>query len=140
LDCGTFAVTQLFEDGLLFSFVDLHIGSGEQISIPNVWFTQEGFGPVNVIAWWEQGYLDPIYLVTNFDLPGEACYWYKKRFQIETFFSDEKSCGFNIQRSHLFDPEHIIDRGLPGVFLDYLFGFCGPAKKLGKGDSSHRSL
>jgi hypothetical protein len=105
--CRTAKNTQLFEDDLLFSFVDLRIRPGEQICIPNVWFTQEGFGPVNVIAWWEQGYLDPIYLVTNFDLPGEACYWYKKRFQIETFFSDEKSRGFNIQRSHLFDPERL---------------------------------
>jgi hypothetical protein len=105
--CRTAKNTQLFEDDLLFSFTDLHIRPGEQISVPNVWFTQEGFGPVNVIAWWEQGYLDPIYLVTNFDLPDEACYWYKKRFQIETFFSDEKSRGFNIQRSHLFDPERL---------------------------------
>jgi len=105
--CRTAKNTQLFEDDLLFSFVDLQIRPGEQISVPNIWFTQEGFGPVNVIAWWERGYVDPIYLVTNFDLPGEACYWYKKRFQIETFFSDEKSRGFNIQKSHLFDPERL---------------------------------
>ena len=99
--------TQLFEDGLLFSFIDLHIRSGEQISVPNVWYTLEGFGPVKAIAWWKRGFADPIFLVTNFDLPGEACYWYKKRFQIETFFSDEKSRGFNIQRSHLFNPERL---------------------------------
>jgi len=105
--CRTAKNTQLFEDDLLFSFADLQIRPGEQICIPNVWFTHEGYGPVNVIAWWEQGYLDPIYLVTNLELPGEACYWYHKRFQIETFFSDEKSRGFNIQRSHLFDPERL---------------------------------
>jgi hypothetical protein len=105
--CRTAKNTQLFEDDLLFSFVDLQIRPGEQISIPNVWFTHEGFGPVSVIAWWERGYVEPIYLVTNFDLIGEACYWYKKRFQIETFFSDEKSRGFNIHKSHLFDPERL---------------------------------
>jgi hypothetical protein len=120
--CRTAKNTQLFEDDLLFSFVDLHIRPGEQISIPNVWFTQEGFGPVNVIAWWKRGYVDPIYLVTNFDLPGEACYWYKKRFQIETFFSDEKSRGFFLNKSHLSDPQRLSNLMIAAC-LTYLWIF-----------------
>lgn len=105
--CRTAKNTQLYEDGLPFSFHDLLVGPGEQISIPNVWFTQAGYGPVSVIAWWERGYRQPIFLVTNIELAGEACHWYKKRFQIETFFSDEKSRGFNLHKSHLSDPERL---------------------------------
>lgn len=39
------------------------------------------------------------------DLPDQACYFYKKRFRIETFFSDEKSRGFYLHKSHLADPQ-----------------------------------
>ena len=105
--CRTAKNTQLYEDGLPFNFVDLLVIPGDLISIPNVWFTREGYGPVTVIAWWEAGYLEPIFLVTNFELAGEACYWYKKRFHIETFFSDEKSRGFYLHKSHLSDPDRL---------------------------------
>ena len=105
--CRTAKNSQLYEDDLLFSFSDLCLRPGDQISIPNVWFTREGYGPVTVIAWWERGYLEPIFLVTNFELSGEACYCYQKRFQIETFFSDEKSRGFHLHKSHLSDPERL---------------------------------
>lgn len=105
--CRTAKNTQLYEDGWPFSFSDLLVGPGEQISIPNVCFTQAGYGPVSVIAWWERGYRQPIFLVTNIELTGEACHWYKKRFQIETFFSDEKSRGFYLHKSHLSDPERL---------------------------------
>lgn len=105
--CRTAKNTQLYEDGLPFTFVDLLVRPGDQISIPNICFTRQAYGPVTVIAWWERGYLEPIFLVTNFDLAGEACYWYKKRFRIETFFSDEKSRGFYLHKSHLSDPERL---------------------------------
>lgn len=105
--CRTAKNTQLYEDGSPFTFVDLLIRPGDQISIPNVYFTRQAYGAVTVIAWWKRGYLEPIFLVTNFELAGEACYWYKKRFQIETFFSDEKSRGFYLHKSHLSDPERL---------------------------------
>ena len=47
------------------------------------------------------------YFVTSLQCPVEAFQWYKKRFLIETFFSDQKSRGFNLQKSHLFHPERI---------------------------------
>ena len=105
--CRTAKNTQLYEDDWLFSFSDLCLHPGDQISIPNVWFTRQGYGPVTIIAWWEREYLEPIFLVTNFELSGEACYCYQKRFQIETFFSDEKSRGFHLHKSHLSDPERL---------------------------------
>ena len=105
--CRTAKNTQLYEDGRPFSFEDLFLQRGDQICIPQVWFTREGYGPVTVIAEWERRFAHPLYLVTNFELPDEALYWYKKRFQIETFFSDEKSRGFFLHKSHLSDPQRL---------------------------------
>jgi len=105
--CRTAKNTILYEEGRRFSFDELGLQADDQICIPQVWFTQEGYGPVTVIAQWERGYKHPLYLVTNFELPDEALYWYKKRFQIETFFSDEKSRGFFLHKSHLSDPKRL---------------------------------
>ncbi len=105
--CRTAKNTQLYEAGYQFSFGDLFLQVDDQICIPQVWFTKEGYGPVMVVARWERGFAHPIYLVTNFELPDEAVYWYKKRFQIETFFSDEKSRGFFLHKSHLSDPRRL---------------------------------
>ena len=105
--CRTAKNTQLYEDDQSFSFSDLFLQPDDLIAVPNVWFTREGYGPVQVIAWWARGYTEPIFLVTNIELPDEACYWYKKRFMIETFFSDEKSRGFHLHKSHLSDPDRL---------------------------------
>ena len=105
--CRTAKNTQLYEEGRLFSFEDLFLQVGDQICLPQVWFTKEGYGPVSVIARWERGYVHPIFLVTNFELPDEAFFYYKKRFQIETFFSDQKSRGFFLHKSHLSDPQRL---------------------------------
>jgi hypothetical protein len=77
------------------------------IHVPNVCFTREGYGPVHVIAWWQRGYQQPIFLCTSFDMHDEACYWYKKRFRIETFFGDQNSRGFFLHKSHLADPRRL---------------------------------
>lgn len=37
----------------------------------------------------------------------EACYWYRKRFRIETFFSDQKRRGFHLHKSQLGIPDRI---------------------------------
>ena len=36
-----------------------------------------------------------------------ACRWYAKRFRIETFFSDQKSRGFHIHKSHMSDVQRL---------------------------------
>jgi hypothetical protein len=105
--CWTAKNSQLFEEGMPFSFDDLLLQMDDQICLPQVWFTKEGYGTVMVIARWKRGFTHPIYLVSNLELPDEAFYWYKKRFQIETFFSDEKSRGFFLHKSHLSDPQRL---------------------------------
>lgn len=105
--CRTAKNAILYQEGRQFSFADLFLQVDDQICVPQVWFTKEGYGPVMVIARWERGFAHPIYLVTNFELPNEALYWYKKRLQIETFLSDEKSRGFFLHKSHLSDPKRL---------------------------------
>ena len=70
-------------------------------------FTQAAYGPVTVIAWWGARYAEPIYLVSNLTSVAAACGWYQKRMRIETFFSDQKSRGFQLHKSHLSDPDRV---------------------------------
>ena len=105
--CRTASNTILKAEGEEFTFQSVSLHPGEQISLPEVLFTRQNYGPIHAIAWWRKGYLEPIYLVTNLDLMEEACHWYAKRFRIETFFSDQKSRGFNLHKSHLAVPSRI---------------------------------
>lgn len=118
--CRTAKNTILCEDGEEFTFEELGITPGRLISVPEVTFTRQGYGPVHAVAYWKQGYQDPLYLITNFELAEEACYWYAKRFRIETFFSDQKSRGFHLHKSHLSDPKRLA-RLMIAACLAYLW-------------------
>ena len=80
---------------------------GTLVEIPQALFTKEEYGPVFALGWWQKGYDEPYYLVSNFELVREALAYYKKRFHIETFFSDQKSRRFQLDRSHLDQSERI---------------------------------
>lgn len=105
--CRTARKTRLGAEGEPFPCQDLLLGPGDTLSLPDVTFTQQGFGPVHVLAWWRTGYQAPRFLVTNLELVEEACHWYQKRFRIETFFSDQQSRGFHLHKSHLARPERL---------------------------------
>ncbi len=70
-------------------------------------FTQSGAFPTNLVIWWGKGYQAPIFLVSNLPNASQAARYYKRRFTIETFFSDQKSRGFHIHKSHLADAKRI---------------------------------
>lgn len=72
------------------------------------------------MAVWEQPFKQPLYLVTNMADLEAAVALYKKRAHIETFFSDQKSRGFNIDKSHLSDPKRL-SRLLIASCLAYLW-------------------
>lgn len=99
--------TILSKDGAECAYKDLPLRRGERWSIPDVSFTRKNYGPVTAIGWWRKGYKQPIYLVTNLNTLDEACQYYQKRFRIETFFSDQKSRGFHLHKSHLSDPKRV---------------------------------
>ena len=69
--------------------------------------TRTAYGPVLLLCCWAKGQQEPLYLVSNLSTAEEAIAYYKKRFRIKTFFSDQKSRGFNIQKSHLEDYERL---------------------------------
>jgi Transposase DDE domain len=54
--------------------------------------------------------------------------YYQKRFRIETFFSDQKSRGFNIHKSHLREAQRLsrllIATCLAYIWVVYLGSLC----------------
>jgi len=94
-------------DGEEFSFQDLMLQPGMCLGIKQVSFTRQHYGPVLAVAWWRKHYQEPLYLVSNLDLVEEVCHWYQRRFKIEPFFSDQKSRGFNLHKSHVSNPNRL---------------------------------
>ena len=105
--CRTAKNAQVCDQDDQFSLHEVDVQPGSCIGLHGVSLTHQAYGPVLAIAWWKAECPDPIYLVTNMVLVDEACYWYEKRFRIETFFSDQKSRGFNMQKSHISNPERL---------------------------------
>jgi hypothetical protein len=131
---------------------DYHIGDlapmrGELLAVRPAWMTAQQYGPVSVLGIWEAAYDAPIYLVTNMVDLAAALAAYRKRAHIETFFSDQKSRGFHIHRSHLSDPVRLarllIASCLAYLWLVYL-GVCvlrdGWLKRLHRQDRCDLSL
>ena len=58
--------------------------------------------------------------MTNLPNGSYTCWYYRRRFRIETFFSDQKSRGFHIHKSHLSKPERI-SRLLIAACLAYIW-------------------
>ena len=100
---------------------------GEVLGVKAAWVTAEKYGPVSVLAVWEAKYEKPLYLLTNMADLKEALKLYRKRAHIETFFSDHKSRGFHIHKSHLSEPGRLmrllIASCLAYIWLVYL-GVC----------------
>ena len=118
--CRTAQNAILYEDGYRFSFADWGADMGTCHSLTDVTFTDADYGPVMAISWWREDCQEPIYLVTNMQLPEEACHYYQQRFTIETFFSDQKSRGFHLHKSHLSDPQRLA-RLLIAACLAYIW-------------------
>jgi len=117
--CRT-ASNAILYDGQEFSFQDFLLQPGVCLSAEEVCFTRQRYGPVLVVAWWRKDQQEPLYLVSNLDLQEEVCHWYQRRFRIETFFSDQKSRGFNLHKSHLSDPSRLA-RLMVAACLAYLW-------------------
>ena len=139
--CGTSKSTVATWEGLKFN-LDLlgsSIKPGMLIELKEVQFTRNAYGPVMVLCCWAKDEAEPLYLVSNLSSAEEAIQYYKKRFRIETFFSDQKSRGFNIQKSHIEDPQRLsrllIASCLAYIWIVYLGSLC---KSAGWQDVIHR--
>ena len=105
--CRTAKNIQISVGDEWLSLADLNVQRRQREFRKRALFTQAAYGPVLVIAWWGAGYAEPIYLVSNLTSVAAACDWYQKRMRIETFFSDQKSRGFQLHKSHLSDPDRV---------------------------------
>ena len=120
--CRTAMSTTATWEGESFRFDALGacIQPGRLIALHEVYVTREAYGPIMVLCCWAKGYQEPLYLVSNLATAEEACRLYQKRFRIETFFSDQKSRGFHIHKSHIADPQRL-SRLLIAACLAYLW-------------------
>jgi DDE family transposase len=125
--CRTAPNLQMLVEGQTFSIGALSPVRGETVGVRAAWMTAKRYGPVSLLALWEAKYEEPIYLVTNLSELKGAISLYRKRAHIETFFSDQKSRGFNIHKSHLSAPARLmrllIVACLAYIWLVYL-GVC----------------
>ncbi len=99
---------------------ELPLTVGSQLSVLDVAFTQAAYGPLLLVGWWDKRYQEPLYLLSNLSSIADACRAYRKRFRLETFFSDQKSRGFHIHQSHLADPARL-SRLLIAACLAYIW-------------------
>jgi Transposase DDE domain len=101
---------------------------GTLIELKEVKITRDAYGPVMVLSCWAKGYHEPLYVVSNMDAAEEACRYYQKRFRIETFFSDQKSRGFHMHKSHISNPQRLsrllIAACLAYIWIIYLGSLC----------------
>ena len=90
--------------------------------------TEEAYGPILLLCCWAKGYKDPLYLITNMASADEPCRLYAKRFRIETFFSDQKSRGFHLHKSHISKPQRLsrllMAACLASIWIVYLGSVC----------------
>ena len=107
-------------NGVQYPLRELCAGQGTCTAANDVLFTAEEFGPVMAIAWWGKSYKDPIFLISNCPSLALACDYYRRRFRLETLFSDKKSRGFHIEKSHLSDPARL-SRLLLATSLAYIW-------------------
>jgi hypothetical protein len=118
--CRTAKSTIIYSEGERLRLDELAAMPGNCQPYLNVTFTEQQFGPVHIVIVWDEGHSEPIYLVTNLPLAEEVRHWYLLRMRIETFFSDQKSRGFNIHKSHVSDPVRLA-RILIAACLAYIW-------------------
>ena len=118
--CRTAKNTQVFCDGAWQALDEIPVWPGSRLPLYDVLFTRQAYGPVLAIIWWDKQHAAPIYLVTNLAVVEEACHWYRRRMRIETFFSDQKSRGFQLHKSHISQPQRLA-RLLIAACLAYIW-------------------
>lgn len=96
------------------------IKPGTLVELPAASVTREAYGPILLLCCWAKGYKEPLYLVSNMASAEEACRLYTQRFRIETFFSDQKSRGFHLHKSHIADQRRL-SRLLVAACLAYIW-------------------
>jgi hypothetical protein len=66
--CRTASNSWLWLDDDRTSFAGLALTPGSLVEIGETVFTKAEYGPILALGWWQKGYDEPLYLVTNFEL------------------------------------------------------------------------
>jgi Transposase DDE domain len=102
------------------ALADLAPASGQTKFLTGLRFTQQQVGPVNLAMLWDEAEQEHFYLVTDADTLVQTQSWYRRRYRIETLFSDSKSRGFGLDKSGLRHPDRLA-RLVIAVFLAYIW-------------------
>lgn len=114
------------ESGLAYRLSDLLSDQYGTVAVADVLFSGRLFEAPMVVATWEQPHKKPLYLVSNHACLQDMVRFYGKRFKIETLFSDQKSRGFHIHKSHLRHPARVarllLAAAIAYIWMIYLGG------------------
>lgn len=102
------------------AIADIPLNRPQVLAYHQVGFTQAASLRINLVGWWGRDYEQPIYLLSNLTGKYQICRHYQRRARIETLFSDQKSRGFHIHKSHLSDPARV-SKLLVATCLAYLW-------------------
>lgn len=98
---------------------DLGLKEGETMYLGSVYLTQEHHhGPVSMVLHWEKGEDEPWYLATDVKASRATIKTYKLRMWIEEMYGDMKGHGFDLEATHMRDPDRL-SRLVLGVSLVY---------------------
>lgn len=118
--CRTATSILITAEGVAFPVSAVAPMLGEALAVTPAWMTAAQYGPISLLAAWEPPSEHPLYLVTNLSDLDAALAHYRNRAHIETLFSDQKSRGFQLHKSHLRDPARL-SRLLIAACLAYLW-------------------
>jgi len=117
--CRTATSILITAEGVEFAVGAVAPALGETLAVTPAWMTAARYGPISLLAVWEPPSDHPLYLITNLSDLDAAVAHYQKRAHIETFFSDQKSRGFPLHKSHLSAPARL-SRLMLAAWLAYL--------------------
>jgi hypothetical protein len=117
--------SQLKDGELELNFEQLGVGPGGLVAVPQALFTAQEYGPVLALAVWDERYEKPLYLVSNLSKADEAVEYYGRRFRTLCFFSDTKTRGFRLDKSHLEEPQRLSRLLLAAVLAYWWLTYLG---------------
>lgn len=119
--CRTDETTLVWYEGAWHPLKQIPLAPGQETLLPQVLFTQSHqVGPVNILAVWQPTEQRHWFFVTSFAGHKTAQKWYRKRFTIETLFSDFKGRGYHLDETRLWIPERL-SRLLLAAAIAYVF-------------------
>ncbi len=119
--CRIDETTQVLYESEWCALKDCPLTSGAETLLAQVLFTASNqVGPINILAVWHETEARYWFFVTSFDDYKTAQRWYRKRFTIETLFSDIKGRGFNLDETRLWKPERV-SRLILAAAIAYVF-------------------